>query len=70
VMSSPGTPTVSVVIPCYNGARFLRETLQSVLAQTHPVLEVTPLPLPSPDALPEPPRSPGPPGTRSSRRRV
>ncbi|MGH9463241.1 MAG: glycosyltransferase family 2 protein [Vicinamibacteria bacterium] len=33
-------PTVSVVIPCYNGAAFLRETLASVLAQTHPVLEV------------------------------
>ena len=32
--------TVSVVIPCYNGAAFLRETLASVLAQTHPVLEV------------------------------
>ena len=26
---------VSVVIPCYNAARFLGETLQSVLAQTH-----------------------------------
>lgn len=34
------SPTVSVVIPCYNGAAFLRETLDSVLAQTHPVLEV------------------------------
>lgn len=33
-------PTVSVVIPCYNGAKFLRETLDSVLAQTYPVLEV------------------------------
>lgn len=33
-------PTVSVVIPCYNGAEFLRETLASVLAQTQPVLEV------------------------------
>lgn len=34
-------PAVSVVIPCYNGAPFLREALASVLAQTHPVLEVT-----------------------------
>jgi glycosyltransferase involved in cell wall biosynthesis len=34
------SPTVSVIIPCYNGARFLRETLGSVLAQTHPVCEV------------------------------
>jgi len=33
-------PTISVVIPCYNGAKFLRDTLASVLAQTHPVLEV------------------------------
>jgi glycosyltransferase involved in cell wall biosynthesis len=32
--------SVSVVIPCYNGAKFLRETIASVLAQTHPVLEV------------------------------
>ena len=32
--------TVSVVIPCYNGAAFLREALDSVLAQTRPPLEV------------------------------
>lgn len=32
--------TVSVVIPAYNAARFLRETLQSVLAQTSAPLEV------------------------------
>ncbi len=35
-----GPPTVSVVIPCYNAAPFLRETLDSALAQTHPPLEV------------------------------
>ncbi len=34
------TPTVSVVIPCYNGAPFLRETIDSVLNQTQPALEV------------------------------
>lgn len=32
--------TVSVVIPCYNGSRFLRATLQSVLSQTTPALEI------------------------------
>lgn len=33
-------PTVSVVIPCYNASPFLRETLDSVLAQTYPAAEV------------------------------
>jgi glycosyltransferase involved in cell wall biosynthesis len=33
-------PTISVVIPCYNAAPFLRETLDSVLNQTRPALEV------------------------------
>lgn len=33
-------PTVSVVIPCFNGAPFLRETLDSALSQTHSPLEV------------------------------
>ena len=32
--------TISVVIPCYNGSAFLRETLDSVLAQTYSALEV------------------------------
>lgn len=32
--------SVSVVIPCYNAAPFLRETLDSALNQTHPPLEV------------------------------
>jgi len=31
---------VSVVIPCYNGARFLRESLESVRAQTRPPEQV------------------------------
>ncbi len=34
------SPTVSVVIPCYNGAKFIRETLDSVLAQTVAPIEV------------------------------
>jgi len=33
-------PLVSVVVPCYNAARFLERTLQSVLEQTHRGLEV------------------------------
>jgi glycosyltransferase involved in cell wall biosynthesis len=33
-------PLVSVVIPCYNAAAFLQETLESVFAQTYPSLEI------------------------------
>jgi glycosyltransferase involved in cell wall biosynthesis/predicted O-methyltransferase YrrM len=29
-------PTVSVVIPCFNQAKFLTEAIQSILTQTHP----------------------------------
>lgn len=34
------TPLVSVIIPSYNHARYLRECVDSVLAQDHPSLEV------------------------------
>ncbi len=34
------TPLVSVIIPCYNAERFLSETIESVLAQTYPEVEV------------------------------
>lgn len=33
-------PKISVIIPCYNGAEFLAETLASVAAQSHPVHEI------------------------------
>jgi len=38
--ASPKRATVTVVIPAYNAAEFLAETLDSVLAQTYPPLEV------------------------------
>jgi glycosyltransferase involved in cell wall biosynthesis len=33
-------PIISVIIPCYNSARFLGETIESVLAQGYPNLEI------------------------------
>ena len=33
-------PLVSTIIPCYNAARFLGESIESVLAQTHGNLEI------------------------------
>lgn len=35
----PEAPQISVIIPCYNQAQFLEETLQSVLNQTHTIWE-------------------------------
>lgn len=33
-------PAISVVIPCYNAGRFLRETIDSILAQSYSPMEV------------------------------
>jgi glycosyltransferase involved in cell wall biosynthesis len=38
--ADPQSPLVSILIPSYNGAAFLREALDSILAQTYPNVEV------------------------------
>jgi len=38
--SGSGIPLVSIVIPVFNGERYLRESLDSVLGQTYPRIEV------------------------------
>jgi glycosyltransferase involved in cell wall biosynthesis len=40
ISSSKVAPTVSIVIPCYNGAAFLAQTLGSAVWQSRPPLEV------------------------------
>ena len=39
-MMKTTTPTVSVVTPCYNGSAYLREALDSALAQSQPPIEI------------------------------
>jgi glycosyltransferase involved in cell wall biosynthesis len=39
-MSASSTPLVSILIPCYNAGRWIRETLESVLAQTWADIEI------------------------------
>lgn len=43
------TPFVSVIIPCYNKAQYLGETLDSVVTQTYPSIEVVVVDDDSPD---------------------
>ena len=38
-MRQPDEPVVSIVTPCLNAARFLQETIESVLAQDYPRIE-------------------------------
>src|SRR5262249_47260321 len=41
VVADPaGTPRVSVIVPIYNGARYLRRTLQSIIEQSLPPAEL------------------------------
>ena len=34
------THLISVIIPCYNGEKFIKETIQSVLDQTYSPIEI------------------------------
>jgi glycosyltransferase involved in cell wall biosynthesis len=38
--TAPGEPLVSIVIPCYNQASYLREAISSALSQSHRPIEV------------------------------
>jgi glycosyltransferase involved in cell wall biosynthesis len=46
-------PLVSIVVPVFNGERFLRESLDSILAQTYPRVEVLVMDDASTDSTPE-----------------
>lgn len=39
-MIGEGTPTLSIILPVYNGARFLTQALRSAFAQQHPRFEI------------------------------
>ncbi len=50
---TPGTPTVSAVIPVHNGEQFLADAISSVLGQSHTVLECLVVDDGSTDATPD-----------------
>ncbi len=52
-MPQDNIPLVSVVVPVFNGARYLKESLDSILAQTYRPLEVLVMDDASTDATPE-----------------
>ena len=39
-LAQPELPRISVVVPSYNYARYMKQRMASILAQTQPVLEV------------------------------
>lgn len=40
ILNTEGSELFSVIIPCYNHAKFLRETIDSVLKSTYPNIEI------------------------------
>ena len=40
MIGTPDAPLISIIIPCYNQARYLAEAIKSALAQTHSHIQV------------------------------